>query len=112
MTVMSGFGGAPVVSMTVTCVIATMEAAALAPANAAASAQHSTSNALMSYSSRSQIDGRRFRDNGVNVHQRILPDCRRARFCVALGRRASNDRPGNATLAVHRSDDKYMHIIY
>ncbi|MGO8856134.1 MAG: hypothetical protein ACLQO1_10540 [Steroidobacteraceae bacterium] len=60
MTVMSGFGGAPVVSMTVTCVIATGgAAAAAAPANVAASAPHSNTNALMSFSSRSQIDGGR-----------------------------------------------------
>src|SRR5277367_5364325 len=94
MTVMSGFGGAPVVSMTVTCVIATMDAAAGAPANAAASAPHSTTNALMSYSSRSQIDsGRRFQDNGMhgNVPEGILPDYRRARFCVAMAWRSSND---------------------
>src|SRR5271166_235941 len=60
MTVMSGCGGAPVMSMTVTCVIATPEAtAATDPANAAASAPHSTTNALMSYSSRLQIERRR-----------------------------------------------------
>jgi hypothetical protein len=71
---MSGMGGPPLVSMTVTCVIATVEAAAAdAPANAAASAPHSTSP-LMSYSSRSQIDGgRRFQDNGV--HDRTKEFC-------------------------------------
>jgi len=57
MTVMSGCRGAPVVSMTVTCVIATSEAAAAAaPANAAANAPHSTTHALKSYSSTAQID--------------------------------------------------------
>src|ERR1700679_165112 len=73
MTVMSGFGGAPVVSITVTCVIAIAEAAAAAaPANAAANAPHSTTNALMSYSLKSQFDrGRFFQDDGVygKVHE-------------------------------------------
>src|SRR6202050_715468 len=68
MTVMSDCGGAPVVSMTVTCVIArAATAAAAVPANAAASAPHSTANAFMSNSSRSQIDGCRFlQDHGVH----------------------------------------------
>src|SRR5271165_2427263 len=78
MTVTSGCGGAPVVSMTVTWVIATADAAAAAaPANAAASAPHSIANALMWYSSRSPFDGGRLcQDQAVqdNVHEpRIDP---------------------------------------
>src|ERR1022692_675512 len=95
---MSGFDGAPVVSMTVTCVIAKAGAAAVAAPVKAASAPHSTANALMSYSSRSQIDGGRFfHDHGVHgkVHEpQGDPHCSQDLCCaVHLGLSVSAPAP-------------------